>query len=172
MEREAAAAAGARLAWPAPDDPARAIDEVEHDLATLRALLASGEARGGARYLLELNPALARSLRTRWARWRGRFTPADGLVRVADGTRETLAAARLGARAYSASALQKFAACPYQFLLSAICRLEPRPEVAPVVELDPATRGHPFHPVQADGMRAPAGEGPPPLAATTLQPGP
>ena len=70
MEREAAAAAGARLAWPAPDDPARAIDEVEHDLATLRALLASGEARGRARYLLELNDCLARSLRTRWARWR------------------------------------------------------------------------------------------------------
>src|SRR5439155_18668021 len=34
MEREAAAAADARLAWPAPDDPSRAIDEVEHDLAT------------------------------------------------------------------------------------------------------------------------------------------
>src|SRR5204863_394292 len=54
MEREAAAAAGARLAWPAPDDPARAIDEVEHDLAMLRGLLAGGEARGRARYLLEL----------------------------------------------------------------------------------------------------------------------
>jgi hypothetical protein len=46
MERDAALAAGARLAWPAPDDPARALDEVEHDLATLRALLAGGEARG------------------------------------------------------------------------------------------------------------------------------
>jgi ATP-dependent helicase/nuclease subunit B len=169
MEREAAAAAGARLAWPAPDDPARAIDEVEHDLATLRGLLASGEARGRARYLLELNDSLARSLRTRWARWRGRFTPADGLVRVADGTRETLAGARLGARAYSASALQKFAACPYQFFLSAISRLEPRPEVAPVVELDPATRGHLFHRVQADAMRALADEGRLPLATATLE---
>jgi len=168
MEREAAAAAGARLAWPAPDDPARAIDEVEHDLATLRALLASGEARGRARYLLELNDALARSLRTRWARWHGRFTPADGLVRLADGTRETLAAARLGARAYSASALQKFAACPYQFFLSAICRLEPRPEVTSVVELDPATRGHLFHRVQADVMRALSDDGRLPLTAATL----
>jgi hypothetical protein len=165
MEREAAAAAGARLAWPAPDDPARAIDEVEHDLATLRALLAGGEARGRARYLLELNEALARSLRTRWSRWRRAFSPADGLVRVAEGTRETLAAARLGARAYSASALQKFSACPYQFFLSAICRLEPRPEVAPVVELDPATRGHLFHRVQADAMRALAEEGRLPLTA-------
>jgi len=168
MEREAAAAAGARLAWPAPDDPARAIDEVEHDLATLRALLAGGETRGRARYLLELNDGLARSLRTRWARWHRRFTPADGVVRVADGTRETLAAARLGARAYSASALQKFAACPYQFFLSAICRLEPRPDVAPIVELDPATRGHLFHRVQADAMRALADEGRLPLGADAL----
>jgi ATP-dependent helicase/nuclease subunit B len=168
MEREAAAAAGARLAWPAPDDPARAIDEVEHDLATLRALLAGGETRGRARYLLELNEGLARSLRTRWARWHRRFTPADGLVRLTDGTRETLAAARLAARAYSASALQKFAACPYQFFLSAICRLEPRPDVAPIVELDPATRGHLFHRVQADAMRALADEGRLPLAAGAL----
>ena len=119
----AAHEAGARLAWPAPDDPARAIDEVEHDLATLRGLLASGEAGGRARYLLELNDSLARSLRTRWSRWHPRFTPADGVVRVTEGIRETLAAARLGSRPYSASALQKFSACPYQFFLSAICRL-------------------------------------------------
>jgi RecB family exonuclease len=170
MEREAATAAGARLAWPAPDDPAQAIDEVEHDLATLRTLLASGEASGRARYLLELNDGLARSLRTRWARWRRRFTPADGLVRVTDGTRATLAAARLGARAYSASALQKFAACPYQFFLSAICRLEPRPEVAQIIELDPATRGHLFHRVQADAMRALADEGRLPLTVEALEP--
>jgi RecB family exonuclease len=134
----------------------------------LRGLLTSGEARGRARYLLELNDALARSLRTRWARWHRRFTEADGLVRVTDGTREALVAARLGARPYSASALQKFAACPYQFFLSAICRLEPRPEVAPVVELDPATRGHLFHRVQADAMRALAAEGRLPLDADAL----
>jgi CRISPR/Cas system-associated exonuclease Cas4 (RecB family) len=170
MEREAAAAAGARLAWPAPGDPARAIDEVEHDLATLRALLASGEAKGRARYLLELNDSLARSLRTRWSRWHRRFTPADGVVRVTDGIRDTLVAARLGARPYSASALQKFSACPYQFFLSAICRLEPRQEAASIVELDPATRGHLFHRVQADAMRALAAEGGLPLAAEAIEP--
>src|SRR2546428_4523073 len=110
----------------------------------------------------------------RWGRggrgWGRRFTPADGVGRVTDGTRATLTAARLGARAYSASALQKFAACPYQFFLSAICRLEPRPEVAPVVELDPATRGHLFHRVQADAMRALADEKRLPLTAATLEP--
>ena len=93
--------AGARLAWPAPDDPARAIDEVEHDLATLRGLLASGEARGRARYLLELNDCLARSLRTRWSRWhpqlhagrrrgaRDRRHPRDAGRRPARGARPT-----------------------------------------------------------------------------------
>ena len=168
MERDAAAAAGARLAWPAPDDPARAIDEVEHDLATLRALLAGGDANGRARYLLELSDGLARSLRTRWSRWNRRFTPADGLVRVSDATAPTLAAARLDARAYSASALQKFAACPYQFFLSAICRLEPRNEVASIIQLDPATRGHIFHRVQADAMRALADDGQLPLRPDAL----
>jgi len=168
MERDAAEAAGARLAWPAPDDPSHAIDEVEHDLATLRGLLASGEAHGRARYLLELNESLARSLRTRWTRWHRPFRPADGVVGVTDGTRATLAAARLEARAYSASALQKFAACPYQFFLSAICRIEPRPDVAPIIALDPATRGHLFHRVQADVMRALAGAGRLPLGADRL----
>jgi hypothetical protein len=170
MEREAAIAAGARLAWPAPDDPSRAIDEVEHDLAMLRSLLESREARGRARYLLELNDCLARSLRTRWARWHRRFAPADGVVRVTDGLRDTLGAARLGARPYSPSALQKFAACPYQFFLSAICRLEPRSEAASIIELDPATRGHLFHRVQADVMRALAAEHRLPLGAEALEP--
>jgi ATP-dependent helicase/nuclease subunit B len=168
MEQEAAAAAGARLAWPAPDEPADAIDEVEHDLATLRSLLGRGDSRGRARYLLEMNEPLKRSLRTRWSRWSRRLTPADGLVRVTEATRATLDAARLGARPYSASALQKFAACPYQFFLSAICRLEPREEVASIVELNPATRGHLFHRVQADLMRTLAADGRLPLDPAAL----
>src|SRR5262249_18746942 len=69
LERGAAEAGGARLAWPAPDDPARAIDPMEHDLASLHALLPPGPGtRGRARYLLDLNDRLARSLRSRWAR--------------------------------------------------------------------------------------------------------
>jgi RecB family exonuclease len=170
MERDAAAGAGARLAWPAPEDARRAIDPIEHDLATLRALLAGPQARGRARYLFELNACLMRSLRTQYARWQQRrFTPYDGVVRVADGTRDTLGSSRLAARAYSASALQKFAACPYQFFLSAILRLTPREEVERVVELDPATRGHLFHRVQADAMRALAAAGRLPLDPGALE---
>src|SRR6266542_2868311 len=39
LQREAAAAGGAKLDWPAPAKPREAIDEVEHDLATLRLLI-------------------------------------------------------------------------------------------------------------------------------------
>ena len=171
LAREAAAVAGARLAWPAPDDPARAIDEVEHDLASLGAILRlePREARGRARYLFELNDRLARSLRTRWARWRPRFTPYDGIVQLAPGTSDILLASRPNARSYSVSALQRFAACPYQFYLSAICRLAPREEIAPLERLDPLTRGSLFHEVQAECLRALQEAGGLPVTAETAR---
>jgi ATP-dependent helicase/nuclease subunit B len=162
LEEAAAATVGARLAWPAPQDPARAVDAEEHDLALLDDALRApaGESAGRARYLLQLNAGLARSLRARWARWRSeKWMPQDGLVRLTEGTREVLAASSLRARPYSVSALQRFAACPYQFYLSAICRLEPREEIAPLERLDAATRGKLFHQVQAETMRALQGAG-------------
>jgi len=170
LEREAAAVGQARLAWPAPEEPARAIDEVEHDLASLGGILRlePARARGRARYLLELNDRLARSLRARWARWRPRFTPYDGIVQLAPGTRDVLLASRPTARAYSVSALQRFAACPYQFFLSAICRLAPREEIAPLERLDPLTRGRLFHEVQAECLRALQQAGGLPVSRGTL----
>lgn len=65
-----------------------------------------------------------------------------------------LASQRLAQRAYSLSALQRFAVCPYQFLLSTIYRLEPWNEPEPVVRLDPLTRGSLYHKVQAEFLRA------------------
>src|SRR5262245_59122314 len=170
LEREAEAAGGARLAWPAPSDRARAIDPVEHDLANLGRLIHDRDtpSRGRARYLLELNDRLARSLRSRWARWRRRFTPYDGLVQLAPGTRNMLLGSRPNARAYSVSALQRFAACPYQFYLSAIWRLLPREEIAPLERLDPLTRGSMFHQVQAECLRALQQQGRLPLSRETL----
>ena len=79
-------AGASTLAWPAPTDPGRAIDDFEHDLATMAGLLASKDAasaKGRARYLYELSPELRRSLTSRWLRWHRRgWDPADGLVRV------------------------------------------------------------------------------------------
>ncbi len=155
LARTAADIGRARLAWPAPDIPSAAIDEIEHDLATLRMLLDESDERrrGRARYLLILNDCLARSLRARWYRCRPEWRSADGLVEPTEAIRPALEAARLTARAYSVGALQHFAECPYRFLLLAVHRLEPRDEPAPLEHLDPITRGELVHEVQARLMR-------------------
>ena len=157
LASESAAEAGASLAWPAPKDSARAIDDLEHDLASLKPLLESRDAaavRGHAHYLLDLNPALGRSVRSRWARAHAKWSKADGLIGVTPAIKTALDAQRLANRPYSLSALQRYSACPYQFLLATIYRLEPREEPEPLMRLDPLTRGSLFHEVQAKSYRA------------------
>jgi CRISPR/Cas system-associated exonuclease Cas4 (RecB family) len=171
LASEAAEEGGASLAWPAPKNPDRAIDDLEHDLASLRPLLDARDpstVKGHAHYLLGLNESLRRSVISRWARGRGAWSPSDGLVRVAPGTQTALAAHRLRQRAYSLSALQRFAACPYQFLLATIYRLEPWDEPEPLVRMDPLTRGSLFHKAQAEFYRALEAEGALPVTRTTL----
>src|SRR5207248_3784114 len=157
LAAEAADEGGASLAWPAPKDPDRAIDDLEHDLAVLKPLLETrdpGSVKGYAHYMLGLNEALRRSVISRWARGRSAWSPSDGLVRVSAGTKAALDAHRLRQRPYSLSALQRFASCPYQFLLATIYRLEPWDEPEPLVRMDPLTRGSLFHQAQADFYRA------------------
>ena len=156
LAREAYQEASARLAWPAPADPTTAIDDTEHDLAVLGPLLVQEVAprlKGRARYLLRLNPGLRRSLLTRWARWKRPWSRFDGLYDMSDDAKALLSAHRVSARPYSVSALQRFAMCPYQFLLSTIYRLEPREEIEPLERMDPLTRGRMFHEVQAEFIR-------------------
>jgi RecB family exonuclease len=154
LERAAAEAGEARLAWPAPEDPARALDVVEHDLAVLGGLFdRAGGTKGRARYLLELNTHLARSLRSRWLKWGKKWVPEDGIVRMTEHIAEALAAHRPGSRAYSVTALERFARCPYQFLLHAVHRLERRREAAAIVQLDPLTRGSIIHAMIAETIR-------------------
>lgn len=157
LARDAAEEAGASLAWPAPRDPGRAIDDLEHDLASLKPLLESRDpasVRGHAHYLLDLNKSLGRSVRSRWSRVQRKWSTADGLVRVAPAISRALEKERLGNRPYSLSALQRFSSCPYQFLLATIYRLEPRDEPEPLMRLDPLTRGSLFHRAQAEFYRA------------------
>jgi ATP-dependent helicase/nuclease subunit B len=157
LAAEAADEAGANLGWPAPVDPDRAIDDLEHDLASLRPLLDSrnpAAVKGHAHYLLGLNEALKRSVISRWARGRSAWSDSDGLIKAAPAIMGALDAHRLGRRAYSLSALQRFASCPYQFLLATIYRLEPWDEPEPLMRMDPLTRGSLFHKVQAEFYRA------------------
>jgi ATP-dependent helicase/nuclease subunit B len=157
LQLEAEEEARSRLAWPAPADPSDAIDNMEYDLAVLARFLQAtspSSIRGHARYLLQLNDHLARSLKSRYARWdKSEWTAYDGLCRPLPGVTAALAKHRLTARPYSPSALQKFAICPYRFLLSAIHRLEPREDAVPLEEIDPATYGKLFHEAQAELMR-------------------
>jgi ATP-dependent helicase/nuclease subunit B len=150
LTRGAEQAAGARLGWPAPADPRRAIDEGEYDLALLGPLLQVDPetTAGTASYLLQANPHLARALRARGRRWLRRWTPADGLIDPDELAQAALARHQLGVRSYSPTALQHFAACPYRFLLQAIHRLAPREEPVAVEVLDPLTRGALFHDIQ------------------------
>jgi ATP-dependent helicase/nuclease subunit B len=164
-------AGGSKLAWPAPPDADRAIDEFEHDLSTLGALLAdrSDAVKGRARYLYEMSAELQRSLTARWKRWQSRkWDPADGLVQSTDMTKAALAAQRLGARPYSLTALQKFSMCPYQFLMAAVYRLAPLEEPAPLQRIDPLTRGDLFHQFQAATLRRLQQDGMLPLSPELL----
>jgi hypothetical protein len=152
----AAAAGDPSLAWPAPKDPSTAIDDQEHDLAVLRGLLDARDpasVRGHAQYMLKLNAALRRSVTDRWARAEKRWTQYDGLTRVTPAIQPLLEAQRLVNRVYSPSALQRFAACPYQFLLGAIYRLQPAEQPQPLQRLDPLTKGSLVHAIQATFLR-------------------
>ena len=156
LEKRAREAGDATLAWPAPSTPEEAIDDQEHDLAVLRRLLDETNpdaVKGHAHYLLKLNECLRRSVVDKWARGQRRWSPNDGLTRVQPYTRAALAAQRLSARSYSASALQLFSACPYQFVLSAFYRLRPYEQPEPLQRMDPLTRGSLFHEIQASFFR-------------------
>jgi CRISPR/Cas system-associated exonuclease Cas4 (RecB family) len=151
LEKRAAQAAPTQLGWPAPLDTADAIDDAEYDLAFLAALLREGrqDERGSSRYLLDANPHLERSLRARGRRWRRAWFESDGLVNPDPATLGLLTARHgLQTRAWSPTALQQFAACPYRFLLYSIHHLGPRKTSVPLEQLDPLTRGALFHATQ------------------------
>ena len=164
FEKRAARAAPSRLDWPAPADPAAAIDDAEYDLASLR----RARTRGSARYLMEVNEPLARSFRTRWLRWEDRWSYADGLLHPDEPTRRLLATQLLSTRSYSPSSLQLFAACPYRFFIQSVFQLRPREAAVPLEQMDPLTRGALFHAVQFDLFRALAGAGLLPVTSANL----
>ena len=155
LQQAAARVSHATLAWPAPADRREAIDALEHDLATLRTLvdLPERQSRGRAHYMLQLNECLQRSVRERFMRAKRSWSHWDGITAATERLLPILAGERLGARRYSLSALQKYAVCPYQFLLSAIYRMRPSDDLEPLQRMDPLTRGSLFHAVQTDFYR-------------------
>lgn len=167
LERYALNAGKARLAWPAPPRKEDAIDAAEYDLAAARGALSSLSAAGSKNpasqstagtlaYALKESPILARSLRRRHRRWdTPKWTGSDGIVAAgAAKTKELLAPHRLGERAYSATGLQRFSACPYQFALQQIFRFSERIVPEAVDRLDPLQRGSLVHSIQFRVLQA------------------
>src|SRR5262249_36594992 len=103
FEQRAMQAAPSRLGWPAPRDPAEALDDAEYDLALFERIRTSSaaKARGAGRYLIAANPHLTRSLRTRWRRSSQKWSPADGIVDPDERTAAVLQRFRPAERAYS-----------------------------------------------------------------------
>jgi RecB family exonuclease len=150
LDRRAEAESPARIGWPAPDNPAEAIDHAEYDLAVLARFLNSdpSQSKGTARYLLTTNSYLGRALRTRWQKWSRQWTPADGLINASTASQSAIAKHAFSMRSYSPTALQNYAACPYRFFLQAIHRLAPREVPEAIDELDPLQRGSLIHEIQ------------------------
>lgn len=148
-EFQARAAKGSplRLGWPAPRDPSVAVDNAEYDLAVLDRAWAQphGRAKGMGRYLMDANPHLRDSLRARWRRWNKGWKAEDGLVAAGAPALEVLKKHGLKERVYSATALERFAVCPYRFYLQAIYGLSPREDSVALEQMDPKTRGTIFH---------------------------
>lgn len=170
LKHRAAKAASVRLGWPAPRDGSTAVDDAEYDLASIDAALTmpAGKAHGRGAFLLNANPHVARSLRTRWKRWKKSWTSADGLVDPDETVRHALATHRLNRRSWSASALQQYSACPYRFLLYGVYQLRPREEATALDQMDPLTRGALFHAVQFALLTELQQEGKLPLDSTNL----
>jgi ATP-dependent helicase/nuclease subunit B len=147
IEEDAFRAVSTRLGWPAPATPEQAIDDAEFDLAMLRPILddPSANVEGQMAYLHQVAPVLVRSLRTRWRRWNHKWHEADGLLHLDVHKQAVLRRFALSENAYSASALQQFAVCPYRFALRSIHRLQPKEQSAPFVTLQPDERGALFH---------------------------
>ena len=101
LQQAAARASQATLAWPAPADRDEAIDALEHDLSTLRALVDEPDhrARGRAQYMLQLNDCLQRSVRERYMRGKTTWSHWDGITAATDRLKPVLARPTVSAHA-------------------------------------------------------------------------
>ena len=156
LQRQAESSSRIRLAWPAPDEPSRAIDDTEFDLAMLDRILRSRTSvKGHGRYLVKTNLHLARALRARYARWQvNTWTAHDGLVRPGALGRAALEPHQPKARPFSPTALEQYAACPYKFFLSAVVRLQPMEIPGELEELGPMEKGSMAHQVHYELLTA------------------
>lgn len=122
------------LASPAGFRVAAVHSALESDLESLSALLKHGDAR----LVRELTAGLA----VNELRRGGSFGPFEGLL-LGDAARKLLARRYGPDRIWSASQLEQYATCPFQFLLDRVLRAQPLVDFA--LEIDFAKRGGWLH---------------------------
>ena len=153
LQRHAESNVETTLAWPAPHHFVNAIDDTEYDLAVLRGPFESHDpVEGSAAYLARISPLAVDVLRNRWRRWHKAWHATDGVFEDIE-PQLALKNRRLTEKAYSPTALQQFAMCPYRFYLDSILMLKPLAEAGAAQRMDPRTRGSIFHRVQEHMMR-------------------
>ena len=115
---------------------------------------------GGYAWIGAVNPHAVRSIRARMERWGRDWSKSDGLAATDVHIGISLRKYRLTERAWSASALQQFARCPYRFLLHGIHGLAPMEEPEALERMDALVRGRLYHRVLfhlfRDGDRDPS----------------
>ncbi|HPD17245.1 MAG TPA: PD-(D/E)XK nuclease family protein [Planctomycetota bacterium] len=147
----------------APADPARAWREAEYDLAVAGAALQSGRGAELA-YLATLSPTFAAARRAEERRWgEAAFTPYDGLL-LAPEARDVLRAL-LGPEPWRmpATALERYAACPFRYFLKHVLGIEPLAEPEAVRRLSHLDRGKLLHTILHRALRQARDEGRLPL---------
>jgi ATP-dependent helicase/nuclease subunit B len=146
MESDARTGVETSAGWPAPKKEMDAIDPAEFDLATLRPVLRQSHATGLGAYLTRVEGPLANALRSRWLRWNEEeWKWPDGIVDIDIDAQVLIDQYSPRLRAYSPSALQEFALCPYRFALRVIHGLRPAERPVMLQRIDPMVRGSFFH---------------------------
>ena len=135
-----------RIGWSAPSRPLDSIDDAEYDLAAFRAAV-TAKIAGGYSWIHHLNKHTKRAIEARQRRWSKQWSFADGLANTDVHVSAILSKARLKERAYSVSALQQFARCPYKFYLSEIAGLAPLENPDELERMDALVRGKLYHKV-------------------------
>ena len=146
----------------APPGDRPALDAVERDLRAIERR-ARGEAGDSLGWLRATHPGLESSLRAELARagWRDRerLTSWDGMVDPLAGAtwlasrRGGPGSATAGALALSASALESYVRCSFQFFNRYVLRLESEPPSETRLDLDPLESGALYHELLAELYR-------------------
>jgi RecB family exonuclease len=123
----------------------RAVDPIEHDLASLAAAEKSGKPRA-ILYLRTVSTFFARALRAESARWaEDDFTEFDGLIRdpkLLDAVGKRF---NLSKMAIAATQLETYAKCPFEFYMKYLLAIEPIEEPERAAALSPLDRGSLIH---------------------------